>query len=219
MTKYQFDVKKIHCVKPTRWEWGKDEIYFAAIAIGCKINNPNNNGISENDISGKILKAHVSDVNDKVKRETVWAPEDSCFDFEINDENLLIIKLMLYEEDSGRHHQSLKKAFVHNNFNIDIKDAIDYERIKTVVWDNIKEVSKVIIATGGNKIVIAMTVLKAIFSIAPTIIKEFKKDDFISSRVAVFILDEKDTICLPREYEFMGDGAEYKVGVELSEVE
>jgi hypothetical protein len=225
MKSYTIEISKIHCVSPTKWEWGKDEIFYAVVAIEGKLEGKfsDDNAFSDNDlalvdnIKAKVVKGFVSDAKKEVRKGSIWKPSDGNIHIKIDDTcNILSLLVILYEEDSGEKRVQLSNAFNNNNFLFEINEKPDFKAILEKLKQSAKETAAVAAAT-SNKYAIAFAIAKAVFKVSHKLIKEIRKDDLIDCQVCCCDLNNTETLSLPREYIFKGDGAEYNIGIIVSE--
>ncbi len=214
--KIKVAIPKIHC-KRTTAEIGKDEIYYGIIISSLK---------QEDDLlifnEQTSLLTHVSATREKVKAGTVWTPNKSVHELQLDDHTVAIaVTLVLYEEDKGDIKAALKESFDEilkpDKFDWlavlkDARDAIIEDSNKDGnidLEDIVKAITKGIALTPMIIAGFAFNVLKRVF-------KHFRQDDLLGQVNDVFILGQ-DGFSLPREYEFRQNRGKYVVAIQVNQ--
>jgi hypothetical protein len=189
----QITFEKVHCVRDTRGEWGKDEIFFAVFPT-----------VIRRDGGRMDLQGYLSTIQGAVVSGVAYTPQmvigaaaaGNQITLDVSDATELLLPIALYEADQQAHYNRLRQ---------DPKFA---NVAPEAGWgDAIEQVQKLVQDARDKK---WAEVIFGAFKIVVVAIRAIGQDDLIDLRPIMIQLDQPSAAG-PREYTFKGLGSEYRV--------
>lgn len=191
----KLQVHKIRCVRNSTFEFNDDEIYFSVFAIGGK-----KEGNKVVPVGDKYLFGFVSSVQENVKKDTIWQPEDGQIEIDLGDASAFIIKFCLYEKDNGAIYNEMKEKFENGPIkpievpipNISFPTGVPTDWLGIAI-----ELSKLL----------------------PVVISSIKSDDLMGVVDLQYYAGDKDlNVAYPQEYGIRKVFGKYEVSLSVSKI-
>jgi hypothetical protein len=186
--------EKVHCVRDTRGEWGRDEIFFAVFPT-----------VVRRDGGRHDLQGHLSTIQGAVSNGVVYRPqiviegdkEGNQITMDIKDATELLLPIALYEADQQSHYNRL------------LQDPRFANADPEAGWGDVLQQIQALVQSAQDKKWVE--VVFGAFKIVLGAIRAIRQDDLIDLRPIQIQLDQSFAAG-PREYTFKGLGSEYRVG-------
>jgi hypothetical protein len=185
--------EKVHCVRDTRGEWGRDEIFFAVFPAVIRRDG------GRMDLQGylsTVQGAVVSGVAYTPKIVTAASAEGNQIALDVSDATELLLPIALYEADQQSHYNRLRQDPKFANVSPEAGWGDALQQIQELVKDA-REKKWVEVIFGAFKLILGA-------------IRAIGQDDLIDLRPIMIQLDQPSAAG-PREYTFKGLGSEYRV--------
>jgi len=217
--KIKVEIPKIRCERTTKWEWGKDEIYYAILVFAGRTGD-NNEFIPS--VKTPVF-SKVSEVRNGVRKNSpAWRPEVNDHIIEVDDDTTTIsVRLGLYERDSGDSHERLSQQFD----DLIKPEGINWRAVltesKKLILEDVNEDGEldlrdlISISTKIPELTNPMIAAGFLINVGKIIIQGIRQDDLIDERINQYNLNKTDC---GLEHNFSGRGAKYDVQIKISKV-